>query len=467
MGTRSFGKFALPDSIKSKQEIKKDSQGKGAAPLLPQPRTMGSFIILIMVLSFAAGGLRNELALTLLGTVFLIILIYCFIGVFLYGIIYRKKAQLLSIAVSPETASVGMQVELCVKTGNGFPPENKFFLLPAILMRYELRLETKDGRVMRQFASPDDKTHSCFTVKERGAYYSSFLFTKHLSKQGDRFIIFDAPGFFRLSLPLHQDEGVRLLAVPSPSGEPSYISLKSSGNEERAEPHYRKSDNFTDNRPYIPGDDPRRINWKLYGHAPLGELFVREGVPEPPLHSRLIVLVDTEVDPLLYTLEEGRQAVDLLCETAMSVVAEYQNRGMDIHIGYTGGKIMDGKELIAALALPYAIFSPTPKSSAELPRAELPRAELQKAELPPVPKNTATLVLALPRTFLESALEKFIKSREIKQAADIVFLFNAESGKAAELEEAANICVNLYNGRSGIYIAKIAVAPGRNREEGS
>jgi hypothetical protein len=123
---------------------------------------------------------------------------------------------------------------------------------------------------------------------------------------------------------------------------------------------------------------------------------------------------------------------------------------------------MDGKELGSALALPYAIFNPEPENTVELRRANLPRAYL-----PPAPKDTAALILTLPRTFLESALEEFIESKEIKQAVDIVFLYNAENKRASELEEAARICINLYNGRSGIYAVKAAATPGRNREEGN
>jgi len=414
---------------------------------------MGSFVLLVTVLAFLAGWLRNELALTLLGTVFLIILIYCFLAVFFLGIIYRKKGQALSLAISSEVVNLGNNAELCIKTNSGFPPEkNYFFRPPMALIRCELRLETKDGRVIRQYADPGKENLCNFPVFERGAYYS------HSSAgKGDRLIISDIPGFFSISLAVFQSEGIRLLAVPSPAEELIALLLKSGGSEERAEPHYRKSDDFTNHRPYIPGDDPRRINWKLYSHAPLGDLFVREGEPEPPPHSRLLLLIDTEVDSSLYTVDDGRRAVDILCEIALAVALEYKAKGMDIHIGYTGGKIIGGKdnpwnlsvpnnaaELASALAQPYAIFA----------NAAAPEA-LPKAELPPAPKDTAILILALPRTFVEipggelSALERFIKNRKAKQEVDIAFLYSAE------MEDAARSCVNLYNGKSGIHAAKI------------
>jgi hypothetical protein len=158
----------------------------------------------------------------------------------------------------------------------------------------------------------------------------------------------------------------------------------------------------------------------------------------------------------------------MLCEVALAAALEYQGKGMDIRIGYTGGKIMGGKDevqnlpvsmnaaaLTSALAQPYAIFLDGRRPEA-LPRAELPTA----------PQNTAIFILALPRTFIEisgsepSALEKFLKKREVKQEVDIVFLYNVE------LEDAARSCVNRYNGISGVHAGKAAVLINQQMEEG-
>ena len=426
------------------------------------PRTMGSFVILITVLSFTAGMLRNELALTLLGTVFLVTLAYCFLGVLLSGVIYRRKGQSLSIAISSQSVSVGREGELCIKTGSGILPERNYFLrLPAILIRCELSLGTRDGRVIRHFVNPGYENLSLFPVTERGAYFSN-----PGSGECDRLVIFDAPGFFRFSLPLFQDEGVRLLAVPGPAEESVLFSLKSGGTEERSEAHYRKSDALTDHRPYVPGDDPRRINWKLYGHAPMGELFVREGEPEPPPHSRLFILVDTETDSFLHSPEEGRRGIDLLCENALAAALEYSGKGTDILVGYTGGGNIDEKdespplnaaELARALAWPYAISRPS-------------------LDLPEVSGGRAVIILALPRAIAfdpsaagkpgaeASALDRFLKKHEARQKTNIVFLYDAESKRAAELEAAARACVNFYNGKAGLAAQKFAVPSGRGPE---
>ena len=437
----------MPGSAESRLNL--GARAKRAAGLFPIPRTMGSFAILITALAFLAGQIRNELALTLLGTVFSCILSYSFLGAFLLGLVHRRKALSLSIAIASETVNVQSHGELLIKA------DRHFWRLPAILVRCEICLKTRDGRVIRhcadpalsQAALPGAGNYSRFPVSERGAYYG----------EHDRFIVFDAPGFFRLSIPIPQGAGPRLFAVPVAAEDSIPLSLKAGGSRQRNEPHYRKSDELTDHRPYIPGDDPRRINWKLYGHAPMGELFVREGEPEPPPHSRLLILIDTETDSALYTLDEGRRAVDLLCESALAAALEFSSQGMDISIGCTGdqktsAKIIGGEgnavlnaaELAAALAWPAAIRAS--------PKAHLPRAYLPQAYLPTAPKDRSVLILALPRTLAadlsaadkSSALDKFIKKR--KAGTDIVFIYDA---LASDLEDAAKACVKRYRGMLG------------------
>ncbi|MCL2069453.1 MAG: DUF58 domain-containing protein [Treponema sp.] len=417
--------------------------------LFPRPRAMAYFVMLLCALAFLAGWIRSELLLTLLGTVFLFVLLYCFLGVLISGILQRGKARSLSISILTETvsiASLGDEVplgELLIKSES-----RRFLRLPAILVRCQLCLETMDGRLIRHYADPGLQTHSYFPVKERGAYYG----------ERDRFLIFDAPGFFCLSLPIPPSgpghESHRLLALPAPAEEPIPLSLKYGGSEARNETHYLKSDELTDHRPYVPGDDPRRINWKLYSHAPQGDLFVREGEPLPPPHSRLCILIDTEADRILYTLDEGRRAVDLLCENALAAALEFSRQGMEISLGYTGGKViagpMNAAELSSALARPAAIYL----SKADLNREKFPGETFPRENLPRAPENGSVLILALPRvSSANSALDRFIenfKAGTHRTQAELIFLYDAESKLAAELEDTTKFCVNLYRGKSGI-----------------
>jgi len=411
------------------------------AAFLPRPRSLGSFVILLTFLAFTAGRIRSEPVLILLGTIFLVVLAYCFVAVFFSGVVNRRKALSLSMVIASKTVPVGGEGELAIAFGA--PSSGKrFWNFPAVLIRCELCLETRDGRVIRHFVNPATENFSSFPVGERGAY----------SGKRDRLVIFDAPGFFSLGFSIYQNESQqnedpRLLALPYPAEEAIPLFLRSGGTEERNEPHYRKNNELINHRPYVPGDDPRRINWKLYSHVASGELFVREGESEPPPCSRLLILIDTEADSSLYSLDEGRRAVDLLCESALASALGFSSRGMDMLIGYTGGGIMGGGEesapldssqLAAALAWPAAINWPA--SSGELPQA---------------PGETGILVLALPRkvageTFTsQSALNKFLNKRQ--QETDIVFIYNADGRKAVEIEQEAARCISFYSGKSGVH----------------
>ena len=437
--------------------------------LIPRLKTMGCFVILLALLAFGAGKLRNELVLTLLGTIFLVILLYCFLAVFISGLIYRLKIRHVSMTILNEVVSVGKEGTLSIMGQSS--GKRVFRRFPAVIFRYELYLETKDGRVIICYIDPDHEKDCNFPVKERGAYYGEY----------DRFRIFDAPGFFSLCLPVYRSKSPRLLAVPFPVEDTITVPLKPGGSEERKEPHFRKSDEFIDHRPYVPGDDPRRINWKLYSHAPLGDLFVREGESEPPPHSRLLILIDTEVDQSLYSINEGRRAVDLLCESALALASEYISKGLDINIGWTGGNIIGSvkengfpgnAEISAALAWPSALRTLNSSKKESRFRAaaggHFPKADYQQ-ELPKTAEDRAILIIALPRTLRSgqstkvSALDKFLLSRETRHEADILFLLDSQNEKtgtrrAVELEDAARACLNLYNKKSGIHSNLAAVS---------
>jgi hypothetical protein len=395
---------------------------EGALPFFPLPQTQGIFTLLLILLAFTAGLWRKELALTLSGAVFLIIAVYCFIAVLAAGLPWRKRPGAVTVHIPPGPVAAGKTVEAELRGEGGAGPR---FRWPGVLVRYELKLETRDGRTLRSFFDPGIPGWVRFAAKKRGAYYGGF----------DELVVTDAAGLFRLAFPVPQDRGPRLLVSPLPGEEQIPVKIPSGGKERRREVHYRKTDDLTDHRPYIPGDDPRRINWKLYGH--LGDLFVREGEPEPPPHSRLLILIDTQADGELYGDEDARRGVDLLCENALTIGLEYSALGMDILTGYTGG---GEPEVNPAAALAYPSALPFPSSG----------------ELPQGAEDRSLLILALPRFSAEpAALDRFLKKRPPGQGADIVFLYEGEGR-----DEAAETCAGIYNRKGGVTARRVRVRPG-------
>lgn len=89
-----------------------------------------------------------------------------------------------------------------------------------------------------------------------------------------------------------------------------------------------RNDDLLDSRPYHPGDDTRRINWKTYAHG--GELFVRIGeeVP-PPAH-----LATVEIDARDAATPEQ---IDGLLAVAIEQAGRLTADGVDIAVLLTTG----------------------------------------------------------------------------------------------------------------------------------
>jgi hypothetical protein len=429
---------------------------------------MGIFILLIILLALIAGELRKELALTLTGAVFLAVWVYCFSMTLLLALLHRKRAFGLSCRISPGKISAGDTAELFFIQGggttggsaDGHSPAKRggrFIRLPGILIRYRVALRTKDGRLIQRDFDPDfaggARTASkhggrLFPVPLRGAWFSSY----------DELAVFDALGFFRFNFRLPQEAGPRILSGPGSASNALPVHVRSGGSERRSELHYQRTDNLVEHRPYVPGDDPRRINWKLYGHG--GELFVREGESEPPPHSHILIVIDTEADAYFYTKEAARNAVDMLCENALAAALVCAGSGMDVLVGFTEGAcagpspagshlgVFGGNqaELAAALALPAAL---------PLHEPERKRWKRSPAVYPVPLDDRGLLILALPRRAggETSALDLFIKNRDPKKNAELFFLCTetADAGKkrgaystTVSLEAEAKSCAAFY-----------------------
>jgi uncharacterized protein (DUF58 family) len=404
----------------------------------PKPSDLGIFLLILSVLALAAGNLRKELVLFLIGGTFSVILVYCFAGALILGAIHAKRARLLSSRMLSPKVPAGKNAELLLDSDKAGP--GRFFRLPGFLVRYEILLATRDSREIRRLFDPDkDNRAFSFPVPERGAYYGLT----------DRFFIGDILGLFHYSLPLPQDKGARILALPQAAPEFIPAHREFGGDSQRQDTHYRRSDNLIDHRPYVPGDDPRRINWKLYGHAPASELFVREGEREPPPHSRLLILVESMADPALYNGASARRAVDLLCENALAIALEYRRLGMELSVGCAGGSIVEGdpSELAAALAYPAAYSDDNAGKTKERGSPQSSAA----MNLPEPPPDQGVFVLALPRTFSGGALDRFLKNRKQPgRPVDLAFLYEDDA-----LAEAAETCARLYNQRGGVHARQI------------
>jgi hypothetical protein len=397
------------------------------------PCTMGVFVLLIIILSFTAGAIRRELVLTLTGAVILAIWTYCLVMTLLLALMHRSRAKNISIHLEPEKIiRAGWTSAVYMENNPAYASKN-IFQFPGILVRCRIILKTNDGRRVTYDFKPENKNglQQNFQVKKRGAYFSTF----------DEFAVFDILGFFRFAYRLPSINIARLLVSPDAVAEPLSVMAKGGEtNRQETSPTLERTDYLIDHRPYVPGDDPRRINWKLYSHG--GELIVRQGEREPPPSSSMTILIDTQYDLLYSSSNEAAEAVDLLCENALAIINN-AGKEINIQIGFTSS----------------GAASSGAASSDSLTQAELgfflsyPAALPAEAEtaLPAVTEDRGIIILALPRINTGNfALEKFLTDNA-NRSIELIFIYAAGNNAAREkLADAAQACVGFFNRHYGV-----------------
>lgn len=115
-------------------------------------------------------------------------------------------------------------------------------------------------------------------------------------------------------------EEVEVVQVPLPAGEGEWGLSQ----------QRRRQEDLLDVRKYTPGDDPRRLHWKLFAH--LGELFLRIGEPTPPPQSRVWAALDPSLPP---GVPEGAAALELLdirIREFTSLLAQWKAQGWDLQV---------------------------------------------------------------------------------------------------------------------------------------
>lgn len=171
---------------------------------------------------------------------------------------------------------------------------------------------------------------------------------------------------FRLQAPAaNAIERMLFPATPEPHAAGGVVSGKSgrvSGTST-----FNRSDNLYETRTYLPGDDPRKINWKVYAHS--GSLSIREGELLPPPAAELFCFFNTDCPDTsgkttdqTFTSLINRAAAFLLeaLENRMTIILVWSNPDDTIELLRVEPGINDTRKTITdALAIP-ALSSPVP-----------------------------------------------------------------------------------------------------------
>ncbi|GMO47534.1 MAG: hypothetical protein Ta2B_29630 [Termitinemataceae bacterium] len=392
-----------------------------AAPFSLKP--FGICVLLISAISFLRGLYKGELVLRLLGAALFMPMLYSFVCCIFLAVVHKKKAHTIYANISPKTINIGQDV---------FVSLNKivsFFSMPAILIRYKIQLQTKDKKTINHiFEKKFFKSNegSTFPAVLRGAYYGN----------SDAVLIADIFGFFSVSILIEQlteqnsnNFGAeRLLILPSVSNAINIDRSYSGGENEQSENRILKSDDLLDQRIYIPGDDPRRINWKLFSH--IGELFVRTEEMRHPPHSKLTLLIDTEYDPSLFSLKEAAALLDDMCTAAFSLVLENEQHNILTELSYNAASV-DG----------YVQKYHNGTSAALAEVLSYPAATIDGAEFPNS-STSAIVIMTMVSTlkFSRKSLQTFLAHKPPAQTIELFFCYNKSNMLGASEACALNYC---------------------------
>ena len=197
--------------------------------------------------------------------------------------------------------------------------------LPGIEVRVVLAPAWHDrtlGPVAAALAPGVNRLRLPFTAARRGAY----------ALRQATLEAADVLGLARVRLPVPLDERI---TVP-PASVPRRTGAREPGEGGASAEHVRRrrrSDELLETRRYVPGDDVRRLNWKLLAHA--GELFVRLGEDSPPPRAHLLAVLDTTECPALPAgLSDA--ALDGLVEDCASALAALLRQGCAVAVSLAG-----------------------------------------------------------------------------------------------------------------------------------
>jgi uncharacterized protein (DUF58 family) len=146
----------------------------------------------------------------------------------------------------------------------------------------------------------------------------------------------------------------RLRVYPSVQPEQSRRPpSQEGGEEEKKKRRRRRSEELLEIRKYFPGDDIRKVHWKVFAHT--SELFLRIGEETPPPESRFLVILDAAPSPAVPD-RVAADYLDGLVERCAAAVLEMVGRGFQVFFATSESgapreiKLEKNRELLGFLA---------------------------------------------------------------------------------------------------------------------
>ena len=239
----------------------------------------GTIYIIFSILLLMGAAIRGELFAIVCGVCLCLYVVLSLILVSVSVLLWKKTDLLVelkneNIFILPSRGRKGKKL---------FP-----IVLPGVIVFYGFEflsdLKNKKSRSLK-FNIKLKRTAANFPLpkEERGRF---FLEKEYIE-------ISDLAGFFSFRL-LKNEKSIPQLFIYPMVTEIKSFELPEILNETSAHTiNLRRTDELYDSRPYFPGDDIRKINWKLYAHTQ--ELSIKQGDFVPPPRIFFTIYVESPI----------------------------------------------------------------------------------------------------------------------------------------------------------------------------
>jgi uncharacterized protein (DUF58 family) len=294
------------------------SRARSIVPL--SARGLGISALAAVIL--AAGVLRADLAALFWGASFLLYAVYALTASHLFrlGLSRRSRSPgFLSLSLPAGGRSPGEESEahIGVRVPRAFPP--------GFALRVTLPLAWQERRIdevtARLSPGPNERLLK-FTPRFRGTYTS----------REAQLEMRDILGFTMNRLPVAQRESLTVLPSLLPAEDLMRFMEPADQSTVYARSR-RRNEELLEARKYYPGDDVRRLNWKVFAH--LDELFLRIGEEVPPPEARILVVLDCTRNPLV-PARLAADYLDRLVEAAAALMAGLAVRRAEVLLALPG-----------------------------------------------------------------------------------------------------------------------------------
>jgi uncharacterized protein (DUF58 family) len=263
------------------------------------------------------GVLRMELAAILWGSAFTLLAVYSLLANRIMQLVLRRFFEKTPDPVDFTLSATGVFPRSSATAE--LNAELPRFRAPGVRTRFEILLHWPGRdplRLSSDLRGGGNRRVFEFSPSYRGCYQS---------REG-HIVISDLLGFTRFPVALDLEEKLRVFPEVQPQAARRLPSLEG-GQEENRSRWPRRSQELLEVRKYFPGDDIRKVHWKVFAHT--SELFLRIGEETPPPESRFLVILDSAPTEAVPARIEA-DYLDALVENCAATVLEVLARGYQV-----------------------------------------------------------------------------------------------------------------------------------------